>query len=78
MTKYLVVGVLGWILVHVGLVLVGLVIGGAGVGFALHENTHLHCQEDEVAVHGGLADWYDPDLPLECTPIDELLVQIDS
>lgn len=77
MTKYLVVGVLGWILVHVGLVLVGLVLGGAGVGFALHGSSdHLHCQEDEVAIHGGLGDWYDPDAPLECVNIDEWLVRI--
>ena len=78
MTKYLVVGIAGWILVHVGLVLVGLVIGGAGVGFALHGDTHLHCQEDEVAVHGGLADWYDPDASLECVNIEEWLIKVSD
>ena len=71
--QLLVVGVGGWIVVHVGLVLFGAVLGG-GVTF-LHfsggEKEALRCQEDEVAVHGGLADWYDPDLPLECVNFDE-------
>ncbi|KKL62935.1 hypothetical protein LCGC14_2180170 [marine sediment metagenome] len=35
------------------------------------EIVQLQCQEDEVAIHGGLSDWYDPDLPLECVTFDE-------
>ncbi|KKM93903.1 hypothetical protein LCGC14_1203670 [marine sediment metagenome] len=30
------------------------------------EAVTIQCQEDEVAIHGGFSDWYDPDLPLEC------------
>ncbi|KKM60696.1 hypothetical protein LCGC14_1539200 [marine sediment metagenome] len=35
------------------------------------EVVQLQCQEDEVAIHGGLSDWYDPDLPLECVTFEE-------
>ena len=31
----------------------------------------LHCQEDEVAIHGGLRGWYDPAAELECVHIDD-------
>lgn len=32
----------------------------------------LHCAEDEVAVHGGLEYYYDPDAPLECAHLDDM------
>ena len=37
----------------------------------LTHDDELHCQEDEVAIHGGIERWYDPDAPLECVTFDE-------
>jgi hypothetical protein len=64
----------GWIAIHGGLVLLGGVLGvGLSIPLLGHSTNSqsVHCQEDEVAIHGGLANWYDPDLPLACVNFDE-------
>ncbi|KKK92722.1 hypothetical protein LCGC14_2700120, partial [marine sediment metagenome] len=64
--------VAGWIVIHLGLVILGVVLGVAvTLPFDNHGSNDLRCQEDEVAIHGGLSDWYDPDLPLECVSFEE-------
>jgi hypothetical protein len=63
----------GWITVHLGLVVLGFVFGiGAGINLPFHSEPEvLHCQEDEVAIHGGLENWYDSDEPLECVTFED-------
>lgn len=66
--------VVGWVAIHGGLVLLGGVLGiGLSIPFMPHSTNSqaVHCQGDEVAIHGGLADWYDPDLPLACVNFNE-------
>ena len=65
--------VVGWIAIHGGLVFLGAVLGvGLSIPLLGHSTISqpLRCQEDEVAIHGGLADWYDPSLPLACVNFD--------
>ena len=62
-------GAVAWIAIHGGLLLAGGVISVAVIGG--HGSERLRCEEDEVAIHGGLDDWYDKDLPLECVNFEE-------
>ena len=69
-----VAAVVGWVAIHGGLVVLGAVLGiGLSIPLLGHSTISqpLHCQEDEVAIHGGLTDWYNPDLPLACVNFDE-------
>ncbi|KKL45742.1 hypothetical protein LCGC14_2352530, partial [marine sediment metagenome] len=69
-----VAAIVGWIAIHGSLVALGAVLGvGLSIPLLGHSTISqpLQCQEDEVAIHGGLADWYDPNLPLECVNFDE-------
>ena len=71
----------GWIAIHGGLVLLGGVFGVVlAIPFLPHSTNSqaAHCQEDEVAVHGGIDNWYDPNLPLECVPLDFFLPPVAS
>ncbi len=77
MTKRQVVvgGILAWVAIHGAIFGAGVLFGG-GVETLTHfghstNSQAVHCQEDEVAIHGGLDDWYDPDLPLACVNFDE-------
>ncbi len=70
--KLLLSGIIGFITIHLGLVILGVVLGTMmTLPFIDHGGEALQCQEDEVAIHGGLSDWYDADLPLECVNFDE-------
>ncbi len=73
--KLVAIGVISWIAFHGLIFLSGAVFGG-GLEALTHfgqesGEKEIHCQEDEVALHGGLDDWYDPDLPLECVNFEE-------
>ena len=77
MTKRQIVlgGILAWVVVHGAIFGAGMLFGG-GIETLTHfghstNSQAAHCQEDEVAIHGGIADWYDPDLPLACVNFDE-------
>jgi hypothetical protein len=78
MTKRQIVlgGVIAWVAIHGGLFAAGALFGG-GIEALTHpfdsdrDSDTVQCQEDEVAIHGGLANWYDPDLPLACVNFDE-------
>jgi len=78
MTKRQIVlgGVIAWVAIHGGLFAAGALFGG-GIEALTHPfdgdrgDDTVQCQEDEVAIHGGLADWYDPDLPLACVNFEE-------
>ncbi len=61
--------VMAWIAFHGGLILFGAMLGGTFLDW--HGDKELRCEEDEVAIHGGLDDWYDPGLPLECVNFEE-------